>query len=109
METRQSITQNTLKFLVEKILLFQSFTVLQKNNSLCRSIGLISSDVSYFKVTFFYSVILIFSYLLVSYSTYSIRLTANPRVQIDSGDPVLSFGYLTILLASIVIEIIATF
>ena len=27
--------------------------------------------------------------------------------QIDSGDPALSFGYLTILLTSIVIEIIA--
>ena len=38
---------------------------------------------------------------------YSIRLTANLRAQIDSGDPVLSFGYLTILLSSIVIEIIA--
>ena len=31
------------------------------------------------------------------------------RVQIDSGDPGLSFGHLTILLASTVIEIIATF
>ena len=31
------------------------------------------------------------------------------RVQIASGDPVLSFGYLTILLASIVLEIIAIF
>ena len=41
--------------------------------------------------------------------TYSIRLTANLRAQIDSEDPVLSFGYLTILLASIVLEIIATF
>ena len=39
--------------------------------------------------------------------TYSIRLTANLGAQIDSGDPGLSFGYLTILLASIVIEIIA--
>ena len=41
--------------------------------------------------------------------TYSIRLTANLRAQIDSGDPGLSFGCLTILLASIVIEIIAFF
>ena len=41
--------------------------------------------------------------------TYGIRLTANQRAQIDSGDPGLSFGYLTIMLASIVIEIIATF
>ena len=39
----------------------------------------------------------------------SIRLTANPRVNIDSGDLGLLFGYLTIMLASIVIEIIATF
>ena len=46
---------------------------------------------------------------LVTSRTYSIRLTANPRAQIDSGDPGLSFGYLTILLASIVIEIIAIF
>ena len=38
--------------------------------------------------------------------TYSIRLTANLRAHIDSGDPGLSFGYLTILLASVVIEII---
>ena len=38
-----------------------------------------------------------------------IRLTANRRVHIDSGDQGLSFGDLTILLASIVIEIIATF
>ena len=38
-----------------------------------------------------------------------IRLTAHLRAQIDSGDPALSFGYLTILPASIVIEIIATF
>ena len=36
-----------------------------------------------------------------------IRLTANRRAQIDNGDPGLSFGYLTIPLASIVIEIIA--
>ena len=41
---------------------------------------------------------------LVTSPTYSIRLTANLRVQIDSGDPGLSFGCLTILLASIVIE-----
>ena len=41
--------------------------------------------------------------------TYSIRLTANLRSQIDSGDPGISFGYLTILLASTVIEIIAIF
>ena len=39
----------------------------------------------------------------------SILLIANLRAQIDSGDPGLSFGYLTILLASIVIEIIAIF
>ena len=43
---------------------------------------------------------------LVTSPTYSIRLTANLRAQIDSGDPGLSFGRLTILLASIVIEII---
>ena len=41
--------------------------------------------------------------------TYSIRLTANRRAQIDSGNPGLSFCYLTIVLGSIVIEIIATF
>ena len=41
--------------------------------------------------------------------TYSFGLIANLRAHIDSGDPGLSFGYLTILLASIVIEIIATF
>ena len=46
---------------------------------------------------------------LVTSGTYSIKLTANLRALIDSGDPGLSFGYLTILLASIVIEIIATF
>ena len=46
---------------------------------------------------------------LVTYRTYSIKLTANLRAQIDSGDPGLSFGCLTILLASIVIEIIAIF
>ena len=45
----------------------------------------------------------------VTSSTYSIRLTANLRTQKDSGDPGLSVGYLTILLASIVIEIIAIF
>ena len=45
----------------------------------------------------------------VTSRTYSIRLTANLRTHIDSGDPGLSFGYLTILIASIVIEIIATF
>ena len=41
--------------------------------------------------------------------SYSIKLTVNLRAQIDSGDPGISFGHLTILLASIVIEIIATF
>ena len=41
--------------------------------------------------------------------TYSIRLTANLRTHIDSGDPGLSFGYLTIVLASIGFEIIAIF
>ena len=41
--------------------------------------------------------------------TVPIRLTANRRTQIDSGDAGPSFGYLTILLASIVIEIIAIF
>ena len=46
---------------------------------------------------------------LVTSPTYSIRLTADRRTQIDSGDPELSFGDLTILLASIVIKIIATF
>ena len=50
----------------------------------------------------------IFLYLVTS-RTYSIRLTANLRAQIDSGDSGLSFGCLTILLASIVIEIIAIF
>ena len=48
-------------------------------------------------------------FTLVTSRTYSIRLTANRKAQIDSGDPGLSFGYLTILLPSIVIEIIATF
>ena len=46
---------------------------------------------------------------LVTSRSCSIRLTANRRVLIDSGDPGLSFGYLTILLARIVFEIIATF
>ena len=46
---------------------------------------------------------------LVTSRTYIIRLAANRMAQIDSGDPGLSFGYLTILLASIVIVIIATF
>ena len=46
---------------------------------------------------------------LVTSRIYSIRLTANRRAQIDSGVPGLSFGYLTILLASIVSDIIATF
>ena len=46
---------------------------------------------------------------LVTSRTYSIRLTANLRAQIDSGDPGLSFGCLTILLASTGIEIIAIF
>ena len=40
---------------------------------------------------------------------YSIRLTATLRVQVDSGDPGLSFGYLAILLACIVIEVVAIF
>ena len=44
---------------------------------------------------------------LVTSRTYSVRLTANLRAQIDSGDPGLSFGYLTILLAGIVIDIIS--
>ena len=46
---------------------------------------------------------------LVTSGTYSIRLTANRRTQVDSEDPGLSSDYLTILLASTVIEIIATF
>ena len=49
-----------------------------------------------------------FLYLVTS-RTYSIRLTANLRAQIDSGDPGLSFGCLTILLESIIIEIIGIF
>ena len=48
-------------------------------------------------------------FLLVTSRTYSIRLTANLRAQIDSGDPGLSFGHLTFLLASIVIELIEIF
>ena len=44
---------------------------------------------------------------LVTSRTSSIRLIANPRTQSDSGDPGLSFGYLVILLASIVVEIVA--
>ena len=46
---------------------------------------------------------------LVTSRTSSNRLTANRRAQIDSGDTGLSVGYLTILLPSIVIEIIAIF
>ena len=46
---------------------------------------------------------------LVTSPTYSIRLTANRKAQIDSGDPGLSFGCITILLASIVSELIAIF
>ena len=46
---------------------------------------------------------------LVTSRTYSIRLTANLRAQINSGDTGLSFDCLTILLANIVIEIIAIF
>ena len=49
------------------------------------------------------------SYTWVTSPTYSIRLTANLRAQIVSGDPGLSFGCLTILLGSIGIEIIAIF
>ena len=45
---------------------------------------------------------------LVTFRTYSIGLTANLGAKIDSKDPELSFGYLTMLLASIVIEIIVT-
>ena len=44
---------------------------------------------------------------LVTSRIYSIRLTANPRAQADSRDPGLSCGYLAILLASIVVEIVA--
>ena len=39
---------------------------------------------------------------LVTSRTYSIRLTANLRAHSDSGDPGLSFGYLTILLTSVI-------
>ena len=46
---------------------------------------------------------------LLTSRTYSIRLTANRRAQVDRRDPALSFGYLTIVLASVVIEVIATF
>ena len=46
---------------------------------------------------------------LVTSRIYSIRLTANLRAQIDSGDPGLSFGCHMILLTSIVVEIIAIF
>ena len=46
---------------------------------------------------------------LVTSRTYSIRLTANLRAQVDSGDSGLLFGCLTILIASIVIEIIGIF
>ena len=46
---------------------------------------------------------------LVTSRTYSIRLTANLRAQIDSGDPGLSFGYITIVLASKGFEITAIF
>ena len=46
---------------------------------------------------------------LVTSRTNSIRLTANLRTQIESGDPWLLFGYLAILLASIVTEIVAIF
>ena len=44
---------------------------------------------------------------LVTSRTYSIRPIANLRAPIDSWDPGQSLGCLTILLASIVIEIIA--
>ena len=44
---------------------------------------------------------------LVTSRTYSIRLTANPRKQIDSRDPWLSFGCLAILIASIAVVIVA--
>ena len=46
---------------------------------------------------------------LVTSRTYRIRLTANRRAQIDRGDPGLSFGHLTIVLAGMVIEILATY
>ena len=46
---------------------------------------------------------------LVTSRTYSIRLIANLMAQVDSKDPGLSLGYLTVLLSCIVIEIIAIF
>ena len=45
MKINQSISQNTLSFLVEKILYFKIDSS-PKNKSNCLSIGLISSDVS---------------------------------------------------------------
>ena len=48
-------------------------------------------------------------FCLVTSGSYSIRLNTNQRAHNDRGDPGLSFGYLTILLASTVIEIIAIF
>ena len=39
----------------------------------------------------------------------TIAIVLRPRAQNDSGDPGLSFGYLTILLAGRVIEIITIF
>ena len=41
-------------------------------------------------------------FYLVTSGSYSIRLTANRRAQIDSRDPGLSFDYLAILVACIV-------
>ena len=67
--------------------------------SLC-SLEVIHEKKHYQKTIFLYS---------VTSRTYSIRLTANLRAQIDSGDPGLSFGCLTILLVSTVIEIIGIF
>ena len=46
---------------------------------------------------------------LATSRTYRIELTATLRAQLDNGDPGLSFGYITILLASTVIESIAIF
>ena len=46
---------------------------------------------------------------LVTSGTYNIRLIANLMAHIDSGGSGLSFGHLTILLASTGIEVIATF
>ena len=46
---------------------------------------------------------------LVTSRTYSIKLTANWKAHIDREDPGLSVGYLAIVLASIVIDIIAIF